>query len=241
MTLPDAASSSAGHLSGHLKELRDRLAIALVALVLCSSVAYFYVEKIADFFMRPLFHSSPELGHLVYTNLTDAFISYIKIAILVGFAASFPVCIYQGWMYIAPGLRRNEKRFAVQVVFFGSSLFAGGVLFAFFIVLPRLLSFFMHFSSENLTPLPRFGDYLTFIARTCLAFGLAFEIPFLMIMAGKSGLVSSRYFSRKRKYFYGAIAVLAFLLTAGDPFSTVLLAVPLFLLYESGVAVSRLF
>jgi len=241
MALPEAASSPTGHLSGHLKELRDRFVIVLVVLFLCSLVAYYYAEKIADFFMRPLFHSSPELSHLVYTNLTDAFISYIKIAILVGFAASFPVFIYEGWMYIAPGLHRKEKRFAVKVVFSGSILFAGGVLFGFLVVLPRLLSFFMHFSSENLTPLPRFGDYLTFVARTCLAFGLAFEIPFLMIMAGKSGLVSRRYFARKRKYFYLVITVLAFLLAAGDPFSTFLLAVPLFLLYEAGVAVTRLF
>ena len=115
------------------------------------------------------------------------------------------------------------------------------MLFAFFVVLPEALSFFLHFSSENLIPLPKFGGYLTFVARTCFAFGLAFEIPFLMVMASKSGLVSSRYFSRKRKYFYGVIVVLAFLLTAGDIFSAALLAFPLIFLYEAGVAVIRVF
>ena len=241
MTLPEAAVSDAGNFSGHLKELRDRLLIVFAAIAIASGVAYFYAEQIADFFMRPLFLAYPSLGHLVYTNLTDAFIGYIKIAILVGLGVSFPVCIYQIWMYIAPGLRKNEKTIALSVVFFGSFLFVSGVLFAFFVVLPEALSFFLHFSSENLIPLPKFGGYLTFVARTCFAFGLAFEIPFLMVMASKSGLVSSRYFSRKRKYFYGVIVVLAFLLTAGDIFSAALLAFPLIFLYEAGVAVIRVF
>lgn len=243
MTLPDAeeGGSPFGHFSGHLKELRDRLLVCCVVLGLCSGMAYFYSEKIADLFMRPLFLAYPELGHLVYTNLTEAFLSYIKVAILVGLAASFPVLVYECWMYVAPGLRSKEKKVALRVVLFGSILFASGVLFAFEVVLPRTLHFLMHFASNDLTPLPKFGSYLTFVARTCLAFGLAFEIPFLMIMAGKAGLISRNYFSRKRKYFYGVIIVLAFLLTAGDLFSGVLLALPLILLYEAGAGASRLF
>lgn len=241
MSLPDAAASPTGHLSSHLKELRDRLLVSFVAIAVTSSIAYFYAEQIANYFMGPLFLAYPALGHLVYTHLTDAFIGYIKIAILVGLAASFPVCVYQIWMYVAPGLRKNEKSVALKVVFSGSTLFVAGVLFAFYVVLPKALSFFLHFASEELVPLPRFGGYLTFVARTCFAFGLAFEIPFLMVMAGKSGLVGRQYFSRKRKYFYGVIVVLSFLLTAGDFFSAALLAIPLFLLYEAGVAVIRLF
>jgi len=240
MELPDQAVTPAGHFSGHLKELRDRLLVCFAVIAVASCVAYYFAEPIADFFMRPLFVAYPSLGHLVYTNLTDAFIGYIKIAILVGLAASFPVCIYQVWMYVAPGLRANEKNVALKVVFFGSTLFVAGVLFAFYVVLPVVLSFFLHFSSAELVPLPRFGGYLTFVARTCLAFGLTFEIPFLMVMAGKTGLVSLQYFSRKRKYFYGVIVALAFLLTAGDLFSAVLLALPLFLLYEAGIVVMRL-
>lgn len=239
MTLPEAEDSPFGHFSGHLKELRDRLLVCCVALALCSGVAYFYSEKIADLFMRPLFLADPQLSHLVYTNLTEAFLSYIKVAILVGLAASFPILVYEVWMYVAPGLRSKEKRMALRVVLFGSALFVSGVLFAFLVVLPRALHFLMHFSAADLTPLPRFGSYLTFVARTCLAFGLAFEIPFLMVMASKAGLISRTYFSRKRKYFYGVIVVLAFLLTAGDLFSGVLLALPLILLYEAGALAIR--
>lgn len=241
-SLPDTDDDSPfGHLSGHLKELRDRLLVCLIVLVLFSGAAYFYSGKIADLFMRPLFLADPRLGHLVYTNLTEAFLSYIKVAILVGVAATFPILVYEGWMYVAPGLRGSEKKMALRVVFFGTTLFVSGVLFAFFEVLPRTLHFFMHFASADLIALPRFGSYLTFVARTCLAFGLAFEIPFLMLMAGKAGLISSDYFPKRRKYFYGVMVGLSFLLAAGDIFSGLLLALPFILLYEAGIRASRWF
>lgn len=240
MNLPEAEAPPFGHLAGHLKELRDRVLVCCVVLALTSGAAYFYSEKIADLFMLPLFTAYPALGHLVYTNLTEAFLSYIKVALLVGLAVSFPILVYEGWMYVAPGLRSDEKRVALRVMLLGGCLFVTGVVFAFVVVLPRTLAFLMHFASESLTPLPKFGSYLTFVARTCLAFGIAFEIPFLMIMAGKAGLIGQDYFVRKRKYFYGVIVVLSFLLTAGDLFSAVLLAMPLFLLYEAGAGAARL-
>jgi len=99
----------------------------------------------------------------------------------------------------------------------------------------------MSYANEGLVPLPKLGKYLTFVARTILAFGLAFQIPFLVVMAGKTGIVHAEYFRRKRIYFYIAIIVLSFLLTAGDFMATGLLAVPLFLLYEAGIFLSLLF
>ncbi len=178
---------------------------------------------------------------LIYTNLTEALFSYLKLAILSGIILSFPVILYQSWTYIAPGLHKNEKQTSFQVVFFASLLFAGGATFAFFIVMPKALSFFMHFASQDLQPKPKFGAYFTFVARSCLAFGLAFEIPFLMVAAAKIGWVNKRHFSKKRPYFYLAIATLSFLLTAGDILSAILLALPLFGLYEAGILVMWLF
>ncbi|MFN2353868.1 MAG: twin-arginine translocase subunit TatC, partial [Desulfopila sp.] len=100
---------------------------------------------------------------------------------------------------------------------------------------------FMSYASDRLEPLPKLGKYLTFVIRTIIAFGLAFQIPFLMVMTGRANLVSAGYFQSKRLYFYGAIAVLAFLLSAGDLMATVLIAMPLSLLYESGILLMRLF
>ena len=229
------------HLNDHLRELRRRLVISFAAVVICSVVAYIYSRPISNFLMKPLFAAHPALARLVYTNLTEAFISYLKVALLVGLIASFPVLLYQTWMFVAPGLHPWEKKVGRHVVFWATFLFGGGVFFAYFAVMPELLDFLMGFSRDGLEPLPRLESYLTFVVRTSLAFGLAFEIPFLMVMAARTGLVSRGYFSSQRKYFYLLIVVLAFLLGAGDPLSAVLLSFPLFALYEAGIGVIRIF
>ncbi len=225
----------------HHQELRRRLIKVMLAIVGCTAVAYAFVEKIAAFFIAPLFAASPLVYRLVYTHLPEAFMAYIKLAFLVGLIASMPVALYQLWIFIAPGLKKDEKRLAITVVFWAMFLFTGGACFAFFIVLPKMLVYFMSYANENLEPLPKLGLYLTFIARTILAFGISFQIPFLMVMSGKAGFVQSSYFRRKRTYFYLAILVLSFLLTAGDLMATTLLAIPLFLLYEAGIFLTKLF
>lgn len=225
----------------HHVELRQRLIRVFLAIALCTGIAYSFSETIAQLFVVPLFKASPYLDHLVYTNLPEAFLSYLKLSLLMGLIASFPYTLYQIWMFIAPGLKKDEKKLGITVVFWASLLFAAGALFALFGVLPRMLFFFMSYASEHLEPLPKFGKYLTFVARTVLAFGLSFEIPFLMVMTGKAGFVQAQYFRSKRIYFYFAIVLLAFLLTAGDFMATGMLAIPLFLLYEAGIFLTALF
>ena len=228
-------------LAPHLQELRKRLLKVFLAIIICTAIAYGLSEHITRLFMAPLFQASPLIHKLVYTNLPEAFIAYIKVALLVGIVASFPVIIYQIWMFIAPGLKSHEKKITTMVVFWATLLFAAGAAFAFLAVLPRMLHFFMSYASQNLIPLPKFEGYLTFVARTMLAFGLSFEIPFLMVMAGKAGFIKAGYFRKKRFSFYAAIVVLAFLLTAGDFMATAMLAIPLFGLYEAGIFLTALF
>jgi sec-independent protein translocase protein TatC len=227
--------------SGHLEELRQRLLVSFGTIFLFAVLSYFFAEQIARFFMTPLFAAQPELIKLVYTNLTEAFITYLKLSLLIGIIFSIPVLIYELWMFIAPGLHSSERKTVLAVVFWATLLFAAGACFAFYIVLPRILIFFMDFASPQLVPLPKLSGYLTFVARTSLAFGLAFEIPFLMVAAAKIGWVSRNYFSTKRKYFYPAILVLSVLLAAGDLMAAILLCLPLFALYESGILIIRLF
>jgi len=227
------------HFGPHHQELRKRLIRSFLAITIATVIAYLFVDHIVAFCMQPLFSAYPELQKLVYTKLTEAFITYIKLSILVGIIVSFPVLIYQVWMFIAPGLLDHEKRLARIIVLWATFLFAGGALFSFFIVLPEMLAFFMSYAGPNLEPLPKLGKYLTFVARMVLAFGIAFEIPFLMFMTSRAGLVAKDYFRKNRMYFYVAIVVLAFLLTAGEVTATVLLAFPLFGLYEAGILSSR--
>lgn len=234
-------SSLLGHFSAHFEELRRRVLISFLAVLAAALVAYAFAEQIVRFLMVPMVKGHPQMARLVYTHLTEAFVAYLKVSLLVGLMAALPVCCYQLWMFVSPGLLRQEKRLARQVVFWGTALFAGGVFFAWLVVLPELLTFLLGFATERLTPLPRLDAYLTFVARTILTFGLAFEIPFLMVMATRAGLVAKGYFARQRLYFFIAMAVLAFFLTMGDPVATLLLTVPLLLLYEAGILISRLF
>ncbi len=225
----------------HHQELRSRLIKVLGALVIFSGVAYAFSDQIAKAFIAPLFAASPLVYKLVYTNLPEAFVSYIKLSIMVGIGTSFPVILYQVWMFVAPGLKKNEKKLALTVVFWSTLLFFFGGCFAFFAVLPRMLAYFMSYANPGLIPLPKLSLYLTFVARTIVAFGLAFQIPFLMVMTGKAGFTPPSYFRKNRLYFYGAIVVLSFLLAAGDFMSSGLLAVPLIGLYESGIFLTALF
>lgn len=227
--------------SGHLVELRQRLIFSFGAIIFFAALSYFFAEHIARFFMAPLFSAHPEVVKLIYTNLTEAFITYLKLALLVGLICSIPVLIYQIWMFIAPGLHSNEKKVVLAVVFWATLLFAVGACFAFFVVLPKILSFFMGFATPQLKPLPKLSGYLTFVARTALAFGLSFEIPFLMVATAKIGWVKRDYFPKQRKFFYLAILILSILLAAGDLMAAVLLCLPLFGLYEAGIIIIKIF
>ena len=225
----------------HHLELRKRLIRSFAAIALGTGIAYFFIDQLAIFCTAPLFEAAPNLKHLVYTKLTDAFISYIKLALLFGITASFPYLLYQAWMFISPGLLDKERKLVRRILFWATGLFTAGALFSFFIVLPRTLVFFMSYAGENLQPMPKISLYLTFVARLVLAFALAFEIPFLMVMSSVAGLVQPDHFKAKRKYFYIAIIVLSFLLTAGEVTATVLLAIPLFGLHEAGILAGRIF
>ena len=219
----------------HHKELRQRIIICLVSVVVCSIIAYVFIDPLIELLLRPIYIAYPELDKLVYTKLTEAFIVYLKVALFGGLFMAFPVIIYQVWFFISPGLRDEEKAVARRTIFWSTFLFVSGGFFAYQVVLPKTLIFFMGYSGPVLQPMLKFGLYLTFAARSILAFGLAFEIPFLMVMACLAGLVSPDYFRTKRKYFYIVILTLAFLLTAGEIVATMLLFIPLFGLYESGI------
>lgn len=239
-TIPALERSLAVFRPHHL-ELKKRTIRVGIAITLCSAIAYYFSEQIAAACIAPLQNASPLVYKLVYTNLPEAFIAYIKLALLIGIMCSMPYCIYQAWAFVAPGLTKKEKKTAGIVVFWSTFLFLTGGCFDFFIILPKILTYFMSYTTETLLPLPKLGLYLTFVARSILTFGIAFQIPFLMVMAGKADLVQAQYFRNKRMYFYIAIITLAFLLSAGDFMASALLSGPLFILYESGISLSAIF
>lgn len=218
----------------HLRELRRRVTISFAAVLLFTALAYAFSDALTVFLLRPIFRALPNLKGLVYTSLPEAFLAYFKVSLLAGVAVALPVVLYQIWMFVAPGLRAGERRVALLVTFWATLLFGAGVVFAYLVVLPEILKLMLGAAGERLLARPRLDDYLAFVARTVLAFGLAFEIPFLMVAAGKIGLVPPRYFREKRWLSYGVLLLLAFLLVAGDLLGALLLTVPLALLYEAG-------
>ena len=225
----------------HHQELKQRLLRCVLVLVLTSTVAYLGKDQLAAWCIEPLYRAYPLLNKLVYTKLTEAFLSYLKLSLLAGLIVSLPFMLYQLWLFVAPGLTEKEKRAIRTILAWATLLFSGGALFAYFVALPRILHFFMSYAGPTLVPKLKLGLYLGFTARMVLAFGLAFEIPFLMVMASRTGLIKAGYFSSKRLAFSLAIVVLAFLLTSGDPTATVLVSLPLFALYEAGIVACRVF
>lgn len=225
----------------HHKELKERLLKSILVITLTTVATYMVIDQIVAFCMQPLFVAYPELQKLVYTKLTEAFITYLKLALISGVIISSPFVLYQIWLFVSPGLIDKERRLVRIVIFWSTFLFAGGVAFSYFVALPQVLTFFMSYAGPNLQPMPKLGLYLTFVARMALAFGIAFEIPFLMYMVCRTGLVSRGYFKKNRLYFYIAIVVLSFLLSAGELTATVLLSFPLFGLYESGMLLAKIF
>ncbi len=222
----------------HLRELRQRISVSLLAVVVAAGVVYPFRLQISRFLCRPLAARMPEFNGLVYTNLPEAFIAYLKLAAILGLLLASPVLIFNLWRFISPGLRPEEKRAALGVVLTGSLLFFTGVAFYYLVALPRMLVFFLWFEGGRFEPVLKLGGYLGFVVRGGLVFGLAFEIPFLVAAAIRTGAVRRQYFREKRLAFYLGLTVIAFLLAAGDVVATLFLAVPLALLQEIGVMLS---
>ncbi|MFO7761988.1 MAG: twin-arginine translocase subunit TatC [Thermodesulfobacteriota bacterium] len=239
--VPEYLQNHLQGLQGHLQELRRRVLIIFLTILLCGAGAFFFAEPLAQLCMLPLFKASPDLAGLVYTNPTEAFITYLKVSILAGLGLAFPVILYQVWMFVAPGLYKEEKVMVLRIVSWAGVLFLAGIFFSFAVILPELLTFFMEFSRESLTPKLKLGSYLSFVIRLCITFSLAFEIPFLMAATAKTGLLTPAYFIKQRKYFYLSILVLAFLLSAGEILAALLFSIPIFGLYELGIIIMRLF
>ena len=231
----------AEHFMPHLRELRRRVLTVIAAIVLATGVTYWFVEELVRLLSEPLTRIDPALSRLVYTGLPEALISYLKLSLLVGVIVALPVLVYQFWMFVAPGLERHEKVVALKVAGWGLLLFSGGALFAYLVVMPNLLTFLLWFATEQIHPHLKLAAYLNFMVRGVFAFGLAFELPFLMVMAVRLGVVEPDYFARHRTYSYIGMLIISLLLVAGDPVATFMLAVPLCLLYETGSLIGRIF
>ena len=217
----------------HLSELRMRLVVAIVAIIICTLGAYYYVEDILQILVAPA-------GKLYYTKPTEAFFTYMKISIVAGCIISSPIWFYQLWAFIVPALSKGEKKVTFMVVPTAVTLFVVGVLFSYYLVLPMAIQFFIGFGTDELQPLFSLGQYIDFVIAFVLPFGITFELPLILIALGVMGILSSNRLRQYRKIFIlVAFVVGAAISPTPDMLSQTMIAGPMILLYEISYGVLR--
>jgi len=223
----------------HLIELRQRLIYALIGFFVAFIVCYAFSEDIFQFLVQPLATLLKEKGarRLIYTGLTEAFITYVKVAAFAAAFLSFPIVATQIWMFIAPGLYRKERKIFVPLLIATPILFLIGAAFAYYVIFPAAYAFFLSFESPGSTgQLPiqleaKVNEYLSFVMRLIFAFGVCFELPVLLTLLAKVGTVTSQGLITKWRFAVVGIFIIAAIITPPDILSMIGLAIPLIVLY----------
>jgi sec-independent protein translocase protein TatC len=224
----------------HLEELRKRLVVCAIAVGIGFVVSYIFSERLFNLLVAPLKAVMPEGDQMIFTNLPEMFFAYIKVAFIAGILVSAPLIFYELWMFVAPGLYKNEKKLMAPFVISSTILFVGGSLFGYFIVFPFGFKFFIAFSNEYVKALPSVKQYFSFSLKLLFAFGLVFELPVIMFFLSKLGLITPEFLKKKRKYAILLTFVMAAILTPPDVITQCMMAGPLIVLYEIGILVARL-
>ena len=223
----------------HLDELRKRLVISVSAIFVGFLIAFAFISLIFDFIMRPLQEILPEGGELVYTEPTEAFFLYIKIAALVGLILAIPVVLMQLWRFVAPGLYGHEKKFAIPFVTLSSLFFVGGCLFSHYLLFPVAWRFLSSFSTDYMTFMPRIQPAFSLYVRLTLACGVVFQMPTVVFFLARVGVVSAGFLLRNTKYAILIIFIVAAVLTpTGDPVTLTMMATPMIVLYALSIGIA---
>lgn len=231
----------------HLIELRRRLMVCLVAFFAATGVAYAFSAEIYAFLVQPLAEAFPNPEHrrLIYTGLTEAFLAYIKLSLFAGFLLSFPVIAAQLYRFLAPGLYKREQKAFVPYLIAAPLLFITGAAFAYYGIFPAAWHFFLGFETAGTAGgLPiqletRVADYLSLVMHLIIAFGLAFQLPVILVLLVKSGHVQPETLKKGRRYAVVIIVTVAAFITPPDIFSQIALSVPLYFLYEISILLCR--
>lgn len=226
----------------HLIELRQRLLWAVAALVVAFGFSLFFADEIFAILVKPLTAAFPVgEGKIIYTKLYEAFFVEIKVAMFAAFFLAFPIISNQLWAFVAPGLYSNEKKAFLPFLIATPLLFTAGAALAYFIVMPTAFRFFIGFEGQvgglSQEALPAMGDYLSLVMQFILAFGVCFQLPVLLLLLNRAGLVTREQLKGLRRYMIVAAFALAAILTPPDVISQLMLGIPLILLYEVSLAI----
>jgi len=227
--------------TSHLEELRKRLITAFIAIGVGFVVSFGFKERLFGILVQPLINVMKEGETLIYTGLPEAFFTYLKVSLLSGLIVASPILLYQFWMFVAPGLYRQERSLMIPIVILSSFFFIGGALFGYFVVFPWGFKFFLGFATDTIRPLPSMKEYFGFSAKLLLAFGLVFELPLVLTFMAKLGIVSVDFLKKNRKYALLLFFAGAAILTPPDVITQILMALPLMVLYEVSIIGAKIF
>jgi sec-independent protein translocase protein TatC len=224
----------------HLIELRNRLIRAGLAILVAFLCLMPWAGDIYDLLAHPMMAALPEGTRMIATGVVTPFMVPVKVTLMVAFVLALPVVLYQAWAFVAPGLYAHERRFALPMIVGSTLLFALGMAFCYFFVFGTVFSFIASFAPKSITPAPDIEQYLSFVMTMFLAFGVTFEVPVVVILLVKTGLVSIEQLSQARRYVIVGAFVVAAVVTPPDVTSQIMLAVPMCLLFEVGLLIARL-
>jgi len=221
-------------LVGHLGELRRRIVISVLALVGGTAVAYYYIDELMKFVTAPA-------GKLYFMSPAEGFFAFLKLAVFGGFLLALPLILLQIWAFVAPALTSGEKKWAIIMVPGSALLFFSGVAFAYLLVWPPAVKFFLGFGSESLQPMLSLGQYLSFLISFIIPFGIIFNLPLVLLVLAKMGIISSALLAKQRRVMIVVAFIAGGIITpTPDIFSQTMMAIPILVLYEASIWAVRL-
>lgn len=227
----------------HLVELRDRLVKAIIGVAAVCIVLMLWPgpKVIYDFLAEPMLQSLPTGAKMIATGVVAPFLVPMKVTLMVALIVALPWVFYQVWAFVAPGLYAHEKRLVLPLVISSSLLFIGGVAFCYFLVFGRVFHFISEFAPSSIAVMPDIENYLDFVMSMCLAFGATFEVPVVVVILVRMGIVSIEKLKSVRPYIIVGAFVIAAIVTPPDVVSQLALAIPMCLLFELGLLVAPMF
>ncbi|WP_133651093.1 twin-arginine translocase subunit TatC [Paraburkholderia flava] len=226
----------------HLVELRDRIIRAGISVIIVFVGLVYWAPDIFKLLARPLMMNLPKDGKMIVTDITGSFFVPMKVTMLVAFVIALPFVLYQIWAFVAPGLYQHEKKLVMPLVASSYSLFLCGMAFAYFVVFPTIFRVMAHYNAplgaEMNTDI---DNYLSFVLTMFVAFGVTFEVPIVVVLLVRTGLLTVKKLKEIRPYVIVGAFIVSAVVTPPDVFSQLILAVPLIVLYEAGIIAARLF
>ncbi len=227
----------------HLDELRRRLIVCVIAVGVGFIIAYIFSEEIFNIIIAPIIRALPEGTTLIFIGVTEAFMTYLKMSLVAGIVIALPVILYETWMFVAPALYAHEKKYVLPFMSSAIIAFVGGVCFCYFLVLPPAATFLLKgYSTQTIKAMPTMREALSLTLMLLFAFGVTFQLPFVLLILGKIGIITHRTLTKYRKFAIVIIAIAAAIITpTPDAVTMLLLIVPLWILYETSVILVWIF